>query len=81
VASACEAYSGFVQHGVTGFLVRYDHEWARYLRDLVNDQAMREEMGAAARRLAQEWTIQKRYGAWETAYSEVMGRVPVPARR
>lgn len=78
VASDCEAYSGFVQHGVTGFLVRYDHEWGRCLRDLVNDQAMREEMGAAAKRLAARWTIQERYGAWETAYREVMDRVPVP---
>jgi glycosyltransferase involved in cell wall biosynthesis len=78
VASACEAYSGFVQHGVTGFLVRYDHEWSRYLRDLVHDEGMREEMGAAARRLAGRWTIQERYGAWETAYREVMDRVPVP---
>jgi glycosyltransferase involved in cell wall biosynthesis len=78
VASACEAYSGFVRHGVTGFLVKYDHEWGRYLRDLVNDQAMREEMGAAAKRLAQEWTIQKRYTAWQAAYEGVMDRVPVP---
>jgi glycosyltransferase involved in cell wall biosynthesis len=78
VASACEAYSGFVEHGVTGFLVRYDHEWARYLRDLVNDEAMRAEMGAAARRLAREWTIQKRYTAWENAYERVMDRAPVP---
>ena len=78
VASDCEAYRGFVQHGVTGFLVRYDHEWGRYLRDLVNDQAMRTEMGAAAKRLAQEWTIQKRYTAWQAAYEGVMDRVPVP---
>jgi glycosyltransferase involved in cell wall biosynthesis len=78
VASACEAYSGFVQHGVTGFLVKYDHEWSRYLRDLVNDEAMRAEMGAAAKRLAQEHTIQKRYTAWQAAYEGVMDRVPVP---
>ena len=68
VASDCEAYRGFVRHGETGFLVRYDHEWGRYLRDLVNDEAMRAEMGAAAKRLAAEHTIQERYGAWEAAY-------------
>jgi glycosyltransferase involved in cell wall biosynthesis len=77
VASNCEAYRGFVQHGVTGFLVKYDHEWGRYLRDLVNDEAMRTEMGAAARRLAREWTIQKRYTAWQAAYEGVMDRVAV----
>jgi glycosyltransferase involved in cell wall biosynthesis len=78
VASDCEAYSGFVEHGVTGFLVRYDHEWSRYLRDLVHDEGMRAEMGAAAKKLAARWTIQERYSAWETAYERVMDRVPVP---
>lgn len=78
VASDAEPYRGFVEHGVSGFLVRHDHEWGRYLRDLVNDQAMREEMGAAGRRLAARWTIQERYGAWEAAYEGVMDRVPVP---
>jgi glycosyltransferase involved in cell wall biosynthesis len=77
VASACEAYRGFVQHGVTGFLVKYEYEWGRYLRALVHDEAMRAEMGAAAKRLAARWTIQERYGAWEQAYREVMDRVPV----
>ena len=78
VASDCEAYRGFVEHGVTGFLVRYEHEWDRYLRDLVNDEAMREQMGAAAKRLAAQHTIQARYGAWQAAYEGVMDRVPVP---
>jgi glycosyltransferase involved in cell wall biosynthesis len=78
VASDCDAYRGFVEHGVTGFLVRYDHEWGRYLRDLVHDEAMRTEMGAAAKKLAATWTIQARYTAWESAYREVMDRVAVP---
>ncbi len=78
VASANSPYTGFVQHGVTGYLVRHDHEWGRYLRDLVNDEDMRAEMGAAARKLAARWTIQGRYGAWEQAYREVMDRVAVP---
>lgn len=78
VASASLPYSGFVQHGVTGFLVRHDHEWGRYLRDLVNDEAMRTEMAAAGKRLAAGWTIQERHTAWEQAYEGVMDRVPVP---
>lgn len=79
IASDSEPYRWYVQHGVTGFLVKYEHEWAKYLRDLVNDEAMRAEMGAAAKRLAAEWTIQKRYTAWEDAYGRVMDRVPVNA--
>jgi glycosyltransferase involved in cell wall biosynthesis len=77
IASSAEPYRQYVQHGVTGFLVRYDHEWGRYLRMLVNDEAMREEMGAAARKLAATWTIQQRYTAWQAAYEGVMDRVPV----
>jgi len=77
IASASPPYNGFVQHGVTGYLVKHDHEWGRYLRDLVNDEAMRLEMGAAAKKLAAGWTIQGRYGAWEQAYGRVMDRASV----
>jgi glycosyltransferase involved in cell wall biosynthesis len=78
VASDAEPYRWYVQHGVTGFLVKYDHEWERYLRQLASDAGMRAEMGAAGKTLAAEWTIQKRYTAWEQAFEGVMGRVPVP---
>jgi glycosyltransferase involved in cell wall biosynthesis len=77
VASHAEPYREFVEHGVTGWLVKRDHEWGRYLRDLVHDEAMRTEMGAAAKRKAAGWTIQERYGAWQAAYEGVMDRVPV----
>jgi glycosyltransferase involved in cell wall biosynthesis len=69
VASDCEAYRWYVRHGVTGFLVKRDHEWERYLRDLVNDEAMRAEMGAAAKALAAQWTIQKHGEDWQKAYA------------
>ena len=77
VATDCEAYRGFVRHGETGFLVKYDHEWGRYLRALVNDEAMRTEMGAAAKRQAAQHTIQARYGDWVAAFEGVMARAPV----
>ncbi|WP_354643840.1 glycosyltransferase family 4 protein [Kitasatospora camelliae] len=64
IASDYGPYAAFVRHGETGFRVRRDHEWGRYLRDLVNDQAMREEMGAAARRQAADWTIEGNVDAW-----------------
>lgn len=72
VASDTAPYRDLVIDGVTGFLVRQDHEWGSRLRDLVNDEAMRTEMGAKARQAAAEWTIQKGYKLWETAYSSIL---------
>jgi hypothetical protein len=69
VASAGDAYGWYVEHGVTGFLVKHDHEWGRYLRALVNDEAMRAEMGAAGKKLAAQWTIQGHGQDWEKAYA------------
>lgn len=64
IASDYGPYADFVRHGETGFLVKHDHEWGRYLRELVNDPAMRAEMGAAGRRQAADWTIEGNVGAW-----------------
>lgn len=73
VATDYGPYSESVQHGVTGFLVRRPHEWTRYLRDLVNDPAMREEMGRNARRWAATRTIQGNLWRWEAAYNSAVG--------
>lgn len=72
VASDVEPYRDFVIDGVTGFLVRRDHDWANRLRDLINDEAMRTEMGAKARELASHWTIQEGWKDWEIAYQGLM---------
>lgn len=69
VASNVEPYRNFVQHGITGFLVKADHEWGSYLRDLINDQGMREEMGRQAREFARSWTIESSVDQWEKAYT------------
>lgn len=65
VASDYGPYAEFVEHGVTGFLVRAEHEWGRHLRALVEDEAMRTEMGAAARARAAAWTIEQHADEWE----------------
>ncbi|MEU6234407.1 glycosyltransferase family 4 protein [Kitasatospora sp. NPDC047058] len=65
IASDYGPYAEFVRHGVTGYLVRRDHEWGRYLGELVNDPAARAEMGAAARQQAAGWTIEGHVDAWE----------------
>jgi glycosyltransferase involved in cell wall biosynthesis len=72
VASDSAPYRDFVIDGVTGFLVRRDHDWAARLRDLINDEAMRLEMGAKARELASHWTIQTGWQEWEQAYKGIL---------
>jgi glycosyltransferase involved in cell wall biosynthesis len=73
VATDYGPYSDSVQHGVTGFLVKRPHEWERYLRELVNDEAMRLEMGANAKRWAATRTIQGNIWRWEEAYRSAVG--------
>lgn len=68
VASDEPPYRDFVLDGVTGFLVREEHEWGRRLYQLTNDDAMRQEMGAKAKQHAANFTIQKNWHLWEDAY-------------
>lgn len=70
VASDCGPYPDFVEHGKTGFLVKRDHEWGKFLRQLVNDDAMREEMGAAAKEKARQWTLEGNIDEWKAALTE-----------
>lgn len=72
IASDVAPYRNFVIDGVTGYLVRKEHEWMGRLRELINDEAMREEMGVKARELASQWTIQKGWHEWESAYRSVL---------
>ncbi len=73
IASDVGPYREFVLDGVTGYLVRRDHEWERRLRDLANDDAMRIEMGAKAREHARDWTIQANWRHWEQAMRTLEG--------
>jgi glycosyltransferase involved in cell wall biosynthesis len=72
VASAVGPYPEFVQDGVTGFLVRDLEEWGKRIGELVDDPAMRAEMGANARRVAEGWTVQDHWQDWERAYASVL---------
>lgn len=64
VASDVGPYSRDIEHGKTGFLVRQSHEWARYLRDLVNDEAMREEIGNNAKAWAKTQVLEDHIDEW-----------------
>lgn len=69
IASDIEPYRGFVHDGVTGFLVRRDHEWMLYLDLLAGDPGLRARMGAAARERARAWVIDDHIDKWERAYA------------
>jgi len=73
VASDIDPYREFVVDGVTGFLCRTEADWYGRLRDLVHDQAMREEMGAKAKAVAAGWTIQTGWRRWADAYEALAG--------
>lgn len=72
VASAVTPYNDYVVDGVTGFLVSGHQQWIARLRDLVNDEAMRNEMGAAAKELAAQHTIQTGWKDWAIAYESIL---------
>lgn len=72
VASDVTPYRDYVIDGVTGFLVSRPEEWAQRLRELVNDEAMREEMGRNARKVASQHTIQDGWKDWAIAYESVL---------
>jgi glycosyltransferase involved in cell wall biosynthesis len=75
VASAAGPYADWLRHGETGYLAARDHEWTRYLRILVNDEAVRLEMAAAGRKQASEWTAEGRAAEWESAYADQLAGV------
>jgi len=61
-----------ITDGVTGFLVRREHEWGRRLYQLASDPAMRTEMGQKAREHARSWTIQGNWHRWAEAYEALL---------
>ena len=72
IATDAEPYRDFVVHGVTGFLVKRDHEWLGYLQQLAADAGLRESMGAKAREHARAFTIEQNWWRWERAYSALL---------
>lgn len=68
VARKIEPYTEAVYHGVTGYLYRSSAEAYGYVNDLVHDAAMRLEMGAAARRYAEKFSITHTLPLWRHAF-------------
>lgn len=68
IASDVEPYRRYVEHGVTGFLVTHEREWAEALDALTSDVGLRARMGAAAREKARQRVIDDHAHLWERAY-------------
>ncbi|AVH60019.1 MULTISPECIES: glycosyltransferase family 4 protein [Streptomyces] len=69
IASDIEPYRAVIRHGENGFLVRHEHEWGRYLKQLVDDPGLRQQMGMAARAEASGSILQAINVQWEAALS------------
>lgn len=70
IASDVGPYAEAITHGETGFLVKREHEWAKYLRLLKEDSDLREEMGKNAREWAKTQTLQGHVDEWKAALGE-----------
>ena len=65
VAADAGPYSSSIKHGETGFLVKRDHEWGKYLRALVEDEDMRKEIGANAKEWARTMILEDHIDEWK----------------
>lgn len=72
IASDFGPYPEFVVDGVTGFLVKTEKQWRDRIRELVADKELRETMGAKARELAAQHTIEGNWRKWADAYEEIL---------
>lgn len=69
LATHSEPYRDFVRHGITGYLIEYDHQWPSILRDLAENEPFRAKMGYEARELAKQHTIEGNLNVWLDAWN------------
>lgn len=67
IASDIEPYRRVIRHGENGFLVKHEHEWGKYLKQLADDPDLRQQIGMAARAEASGSILQALNRQWETA--------------
>jgi glycosyltransferase involved in cell wall biosynthesis len=65
IASDIEPYRRVIRHGENGFLVKYEHEWGRYLKRLADDPELRQRIGMTARGEASGSIMQALHHQWE----------------
>jgi glycosyltransferase involved in cell wall biosynthesis len=71
VASDVAPYREFIEDGVTGFLVRHEHEWLKRLSELAADEDLRTKVGRAAQEKARAWAMSEGWNLWASAYASV----------
>lgn len=71
IASDIEPYRNWIEHGVTGFLVKSPREWLDALTELASDDELRLTMGARARSKARDETYMTGWRPWAQAYSQL----------
>ncbi|MFE9391720.1 glycosyltransferase family 4 protein [Streptomyces sp. NPDC006784] len=67
IASDIEPYRAVIRHGETGFLVRREHQWGHYLKQLADDPELRKRIGMAARAEASGSILQAINQQWQQA--------------
>ena len=75
VTSDTPAYRAVIRHGENGFLVRYEHEWGKYLKMLADDPELRQRIGMTARGEASGSIMQALHHQWEAAVRAPVGVV------
>jgi glycosyltransferase involved in cell wall biosynthesis len=68
IASHVEPYAHSIVQGESGFLAKNDKDWLKYLRRLIDNPALRDEIGGRAKTFAEERTIEAHVGLWAKAY-------------
>jgi glycosyltransferase involved in cell wall biosynthesis len=72
IASDVPSYRGWVEHGVTGLLVRPSTAaWVDAMRAM-QDPGRRAEMAEAGRAAAKAWTIDATIGKWLDVYRSLL---------
>ncbi len=64
-------YRGWVEHGVTGLLLKPGDSWLDALEKLARRPAWRLSMGVEARKRAAGWTTEANIGRWVDAWNSV----------
>lgn len=67
IASDIEPYRRVIRHGENGFLVKHEHEWSKYLKQLVDDPELRQRIGMTARGEASGSIMQALHVQWQAA--------------